>query len=137
MLNEIELVVQKPTEPQHVPLSHLDQVPLGSMMKIKAGKTMDSVPEAHRHDALKTVVGKLRYNGEMSMEGTDIHGLGRMLYTASLNSKEASEVLYGQVNQSVSSVSETIEFLTSLGLTIIQKQVDGYKYFIQAKRIAH
>ncbi len=124
---------QEQVTKDHIHYSQLDMVSDASCDHISVGVCLDYLPVQYRIQVLQKILSKLRYEGIIEVEGTDIIEVSRLIYYGGLVSEDMCSTLYNG-KQSIDSINNFVNLLEQLGLYIITKQIDGLSYYIKAKR---
>lgn len=83
---------------------------------------------------------KLRKYGEIHINGLDINELARYIYNDEISEESANQVLFGRQDSAWSfkngchSMRKVCNILSSLGITITSKKINGFFYSISGKR---
>jgi 2-succinyl-5-enolpyruvyl-6-hydroxy-3-cyclohexene-1-carboxylate synthase len=122
-------------------VSKLDHtVDNGEASEIIAEDVIDYLGPDYVDKAINNWLSKLQHGGIIVIGGTDIRVVCKSYFLRQLNTVEVNNLLYGeqknvqQYKKSCLTIHEVCELLKSLGLKIILKRHDGFRYLIKAKR---
>jgi hypothetical protein len=130
-MNDIRIVLEQPKTPNEIHVSEIDNIAPSSCLSIDIGNLLDFT--TNRIEVLQKLSTKLRYEGSLCLNGTDIFEVGRLTFLGAVDINTLNKVLY-QGKQSIDSVEGVVTSLQQLGLTIIQKQINELQYYIKAIR---
>ena len=99
--------------------------------ELYAGTILDY--HINRNDMLATLAKKIRYGGELIIGGTDLLSVSLSFSSGSINSQQASDMLYNG-KQSTSSLEYMCQTLTSMGFSINHTTTINNQYTIIAQR---
>ena len=105
-------------------------VDAASCMHIRLNNTLDLYQ--NRVDILKVALSKIRYGGNISISGIDIHILSRFMYDGRYTNAELNSLLFAQT--SYSDVHEMIDLLQASGFVIETIRIEDIRYYLQAVR---
>ncbi len=124
---------EQQTTLEHIHYSQLDMVSDASCDNINIGSCLDYIPVQYRITILQKILSKLRYNGSVEIDGTDIVEVSRSIYYGGLVGENICVALYNG-KQSVDSIGNFSNLLEQFGLHINIKQINGFSYYIKATR---
>jgi len=102
---------------------------------IEVNNILDFIFTRDRNNMLNVIASKLKYNGQLSINGNDIHIVSSFLDQSLMTLDQVNNsILNGKL--SIDSTSSMITKLESLGLEIVRVSIDGTEYSIEAKRKA-
>lgn len=87
----------------------------------------------NRNDMLTMLVKKIRYGGELILCGTDLLSVAFLFSSGSINSQQASDMLYND-KRSTSSIEDMCQMLTNMGFLINHTTIINNQYTITAQR---
>lgn len=99
--------------------------------ELYAGTILDYC--VNRNDTLATLAKKIRYGGELILCGTDLLSVATSFSFGSINSQQASDMLYNE-KQSTSSIEYMCQMLTNMGFSINHTTIINNQYTITAQR---
>ena len=112
-----------------------DQIPEvadSAYLEINISDLLDYAQD--RESALKIIVGKLRHNGVINIEGMDLLEVARNLYLGNIDVGEANLLLYKD-KLSSDTILNIETKLQNLKCEIVRKRIDNNTYSISAKRL--
>lgn len=116
-----------------ISLNDMGQIENGSCLKIRANNILDYVAWKDRQDLLKMLVSKLRFNGELSLNGIDLFSISHYIDTGQLSIEEMNlSLLNGRLSTDCMFMVE--KSIKDLGMEIIQSKLDGFVFHILSKR---
>tara|TARA_R110002051_G_scaffold29094_1_gene68227 strand:+ start:2995 stop:3423 length:429 start_codon:yes stop_codon:yes gene_type:complete len=118
---------------EQVDLSEVGNLDDAAYKEIFVDSCLDFIEQ--RDDFIKELVKKIRYEGQIIISGSDIYEISRAMMSKSLSLEEANSIIYGG-RYSISSVLDMVAKLQELGLTVLHKRVNDFKYTIIAERPA-
>ena len=86
-----------------------------------------------RNKFVQELVKKIRYGGSITISGSDIYEISRAVMGKNLGLEEAGSLLYDG-RYSISNVFDMSARIQSLGLKLVHKRVNNFKYTIIAER---
>ena len=123
--------VQQFEDCQLCSLESLDSLPNAACTFLYVNNCCDFVP--NRQEIFHKIVSKLRYGGEILIEGTDLIEVGYGLSRGLIQTQDVQPLLFGG-RYSCSTIDEVQDSLQQLNLQIVNKRLMQYKYSIRAKR---
>lgn len=115
-----------------VSVQELQNIPNGSCEELLVYDCVDYIDAKQKGEFLNLLISKIRYGGQIILEGVDLEEISRSLMQGQLTCAEARNFLYRGNN--IFSASEVISFLESKKLQIEHKRINNYVYTIRAKR---
>jgi 2-succinyl-5-enolpyruvyl-6-hydroxy-3-cyclohexene-1-carboxylate synthase len=122
-------------------VSKLDHtVDNGEASEIIAEDVIDYLGPDYVDKAINNWLSKLQHGGIIVIGGTDIRVVCKSYFLRQLNTVEVNNLIYGEqknvqkYKKSCLTIHEVCELLKSLGLKIILKRHDSFRYLIKAKR---
>jgi hypothetical protein len=103
-------------------------------LELIADDCINHVPGTKLLDCITNWVSKLRHNGKLTITGNDAEVLCKAYLNGELDTKEFNEALFEKSNKSCFTSDDIGIILTTLGLRLTSKQLQGHKYIITAKR---
>jgi len=133
---KIEIYLPGVFEPETNDYDKIDLSEIGSLddaayEEIYVDSCLDFIPQ--RKEFAKEIVRKLRYGGKITISGSEIYEIARGSMNRSLTLEETNSMIYNG-RYSISSVFDMVASLQQLGLKIIHKRVNDFKYTIVAER---
>lgn len=102
---------------------------------IEVNNILDFIFTKDRNNMLGIIASKLKYNGQISINGNDIHCIATFLENSLMTLDQVNNTLLNG-KLSVDSTSSMVTKLETLGLEIVSVSIDGTEYNIIAKRKA-
>ena len=132
---KIEIHLPGVFEPETNDYDKIDLSEIGSLddaayEEIYVDSCLDFIPQ--RKEFAKEIVRKLRYGGKITISGSEIYEIARGSMNRSLTLEETNSMIYNG-RYSISSVFDMVASLQQLGLKIIHKRVNDFKYTIVAE----
>ena len=118
---------------EQVDLSEIGSLDDAAYEEIFVDSCLDFIEQ--RDDFIKELVKKIRYEGQIVISGSDMYEISRAMMSKALSLEEANSIIYGS-RYSISSVLDMVAKLQQLGLTVLHKRVNDFKYTIIAERPA-
>ncbi len=116
---------------KNVDFNELSKIPDASCKYIHANDCCDFILE--RPTFIKQLVKKLKYGGQIIIEGTDVVNVSFGISRGNLTAEEIQALLYnGRLY--CDTMLNTKEYLMNFGLTILLNRITQYKYSITAER---
>ncbi len=112
----------------------------GECVELLCPEVMDYIQSDKVLNTLKHYVGKLRHGGRLIIGGTDLHTLCKMIVLKQINCVEANYILHGQQKHAWDfhygqiNLDDLVGLLTNLGLKIMKKRLNGYRFVVEAVR---
>ena len=116
---------------EQVDLSEIGSLDDAAYEEIFVDSCLDFIQQ--RDDFTQELVKKIRYGGQLVISGSDIYEISRAMMSKNLGLEEANSIMYDG-RYSISSVLDMVAKLQKLGLTILRKRVNNFKYTIIAER---
>jgi hypothetical protein len=113
----------------------------GEVNEIIADSILEYFPFNQIGGILQNWIKKLSLTGSLIIVGCDIKQLARLITFEEIDNKIAYTEIYGEqtanwkTKKSCCSMNEMIMALQAMGLKVVRKEYDNYKYVIEAKRI--
>jgi predicted SAM-dependent methyltransferase len=132
-LSEYTILVGNPSD--------LSQIEDGSCDEIIVRQFVEHLNTNNLFSTLTAWAKKLRRNGEIIISGTDFFTLMSLYKNGQLTLSETNAILFGEQKRAWDSkslcvnISDITDILSSAGLKIISKQIEGFIYIIKAKRV--
>jgi hypothetical protein len=134
----IQLFIQQyqaTTEPfedcQRVEINQVNAIPDASCNLLHVGNCLDFIQNSQ--EALPQFVKKLRYGGQIVIEGVDLVEVGMGVSNNTLPIPQAQSLLFSG-RQSCTTMDIMIQVVRQLGLRPIKTRLMQYKYLIRAER---
>ncbi len=121
----------KANDLEQVDLSEIGSLDDGAYQEIFVDSCLDFVEE--RNKFVQELVKKIRYGGSITISGSDIYEISRAVMGKNLGLEEAGSLLYDG-RYSISNVFDMSARIQSLGLKLVHKRVNNFKYTIIAER---
>ena len=118
---------------EHVDLSEIGSLDDAAYEEIFVDSCLEYIEQ--RDDFIKELVKKIRYAGQIIISGSDVYEISRAMMSKNLSLEETNSILYNG-RYSISSVLDVVTRLQQLGLNILHKRVNDFKYTIIAERPA-
>lgn len=115
-------------------IDEISTLPIGFYTEIVLDKTLDLLPSSEREGILSSLLTKLRYNGLITIIGTDYYELCRQVVLQNLADPKEISSLFENL-KSISSIFVLENDLTSKGLVINTKGLEGLEYIISGKKV--
>jgi hypothetical protein len=133
---KISLYLPGVFEPQEDGYSQVDLSDVGDLddaayEEVLVGDSLDFIDD--RDSFVDEIVKKLRYGGKIIMSGVDIFEVSRGIISKQVKNSDINQILYLR-RCSVSNIFDMADKLSSLGLRIIKKRTDNYRYTLIAER---
>ena len=87
----------------------------------------------NRDEFTDEIVKKIRYGGRVVFSGVDIFEVARGIIARNIQAQDINQILYLR-RCSVSNVFDICNKLSSLGLNIVKKRINNYRYTVIAER---
>lgn len=116
---------------QLIPIDQLQSIPPASCNAIYVGDCCDYFP--NREEILQTILSKLRYGGELLIDGIDLLMLCRGVSNGTVQQKDAKNLLFNK-KQSCSTIKDTSDLLIRTNLSIVESRLMQCRYSIKAVR---
>ena len=116
---------------EQVDLSEIGNLDDAAYEEIFVDSCLDFIQQ--RDDFTQELVKKIRYGGQIIISGSDVYEISRAMMSKNLRLEEANSIMYNG-RYSISSVLDMVSKLQQLGLTILHKRVNNFKYTIIAER---
>tara|TARA_Y100000356_G_C11171422_1_gene241552 strand:- start:331 stop:759 length:429 start_codon:yes stop_codon:yes gene_type:complete len=118
---------------EHVDLSEIGGLDDGAYEEIFVDSCLDFIEQ--RDDFTKELVKKIRYKGQIIISGSDMYEISRAMVSKTIGLEEANSIIYDG-RYSIGSVLDMVAKLQQLGLKVLHKRVNDFKYTIIAERPA-
>ena len=133
---KISLYLPGVFEPQEDGYSQVDLSNVGDLddaayEEVLVGDSLDFIDD--RDSFVDEIVKKLRYGGKIIMSGVDIFEVSRGIISKQVKNSDINQILYLR-RCSVSNIFDMANKLSSLGLRIIKKRTNNYRYTLIAER---
>lgn len=99
---------------------------------ILASDILDDFSLEQISPVIQTLISKMRLNGKLVVGGTDIRVFCKSVVNNVLSEQQGSEIL--KTKQSMTSMSDMVKLLESLGLKVFMTQFNGMHYEITCIR---
>lgn len=116
-----------------VTMQELDGLDQSSCIAVHIADCMDYVPPEERGKFLAASISKLRYEGEITISGTDLIAVGQQIASGTMSLVQANVSLF-QGRLSASTVNDVVEYLKKSGMEIVNAKIDSLYYSIKARR---
>ena len=133
---KIALYLPEVFEPQEdgynqVDISSIGELDDAAYEEILVSDNLDFVDD--RDAFTDEIVKKIRYGGKVVFSGVDIFEVARGIIARNIQAQDINKILYLR-RWSVSNVFDICKKLSSLGLKIINKRINNYRYTVIAER---
>ena len=133
---KIALYLPEVFEPQEdgynqVDISSIGELDDAAYEEILVSDNLDFVDD--RDAFTDEIVKKIRYGGKVVFSGVDIFEVARGIIARNIQAQDINQILYLRMC-SVSNVFDICKKLSSLGLKIINKRINNYRYTVIAER---
>jgi 2-polyprenyl-3-methyl-5-hydroxy-6-metoxy-1,4-benzoquinol methylase len=133
---KIALYLPEVFEPQEdgynqVDISSIGELDDAAYEEILVSDNLDFVDD--RDAFTDEIVKKIRYGGKVVFSGVDIFEVARGIIGRNIQAQDINQILYLR-RCSVSNVFDICKKLSSLGLKIINKRINNYRYTVIAER---
>ena len=133
---KIALYLPEVFEPQEdgynqVDISSIGELDDAAYEEILVSDNLDFVDD--RDAFTDEIVKKIRYGGKVVVSGVDIFEVARGIIARNIQAQDINQILYLR-RCSVSNVFDICKKLSSLGLKIINKRINNYRYTVIAER---
>ena len=124
---------------QNIPLSGLSNIDNfvedSECMEIVV-ESLDYIPMSQIVGVLEKLVTKLRHGGTISITGTDLLDMGRVIVERLYTTEELNEAIFGEGLPKRSSLplEELTNLLKSFGLKIMKKRLQSSMNYVEAIR---
>jgi hypothetical protein len=115
-----------------VSIQDVNTITDGSCRELILYDCIDYIDHRQKINLLNLLLSKVRYGGELIIEGTDLVEVSRSLIIGQINLDDTRKLLYKANN--LSTCEEMSSLLESRGFSIIHRRVNNYVYTIRAKR---
>jgi len=116
---------------EQIDLSEVGSLDDGAYKEIFVGSCLDFIEQ--RDTFVQELVKKIRYGGKIIITGSDLYEVSRAAMNRNLTLEQITSLLYGG-RYSISSIFDMVDMVRELGLKVINKRVDDFKYTIIAER---
>jgi len=99
-------------------------------------ESLDYIPMVHLLPVLEKLVSKLRHGGTISVTGTDLLDMGRVITERGFSTEQLNEAIYGADLPKRSSIplTELANLLKSFDLKIVKKRMQSSMNYVEATR---
>ena len=133
---KIALYLPEVFEPQEDGYNQVDISSIGELDDAASEELLvsDNLDFVDDRDAFTDeIVKKIRYGGKVVFSGVDIFEVARGIIARNIQAQDINQILYLR-RCSVSNVFDICKKLSSLGLKIINKRINNYRYTVIAER---
>ena len=128
-------IVQTKENEEDTTFDELQNIVNGAYEDINIDTSLDCVPFASRQDYLKQIIDKLKFNGYITISGTDITECNSALESGEFTIEQYNKLVFKNGQKSLSNIVSVIEILQTYGLSIESKTFSQpTKYYVRAKR---
>ena len=113
-------------------LNQVDKLSNGKFDKVYISDILDFVEE--RKVVLAEVVKKLRYGGVIEIHGIDIYDLCNGMQYGRVSAEDFNKMVLGKNRRSLDTIYNVVHMLSELGIKVLDKRINNWKYFIRAER---
>lgn len=113
-------------------LEQILQAPDFSVDEINIGDKLDQIPFSERNDYLSKILSKLNPSGEITISGTDMVVLTKLISTNVMDIPSANSIL--ENIKSMNTLNEMERLMYNSNFKITRKNIEGYGRYVFTAR---
>lgn len=118
---------------EEIDIQNISQIDDASCEHIQLNECLDYVRFDERQKLLQEVIKKLRYGGNIEIQGVDLLSLSNNLKNGRMTTKDINKI-YLNGRKSNDTLRSTVGDVQSSGITIEMTKIDDPLYYIKGKR---